>query len=66
MTELFNFVNDFIFHFIVHHTAHRVCRLDRMEKAFFFNTESLRVLFRECSPDIIQFSKCMNLFDKLC
>ena len=44
----------------------RVCRLNRMEKAFFFKTESLSVLFRECSPDsIIQFLKCTNLFNKL-
>ena len=32
----------------------------------FFKTESLSVLFRECSPNsIIQFLKCTNLFNKL-
>ena len=32
----------------------------------FFKTESLNVLFRECSPNsIIQFLKCTNLFNKL-
>ena len=32
----------------------------------FFKTESLSVLFRECSPNsIIQFLKCTNLFSKL-
>ena len=31
-----------------------------------FKTESLKVMFRECSPDnIIQFLKQTNLFDKL-
>ena len=32
----------------------------------FFKTESLSVLFRECSPNsIIQFLKCTNLLNKL-
>ena len=32
----------------------------------FFKTESLSVLFRDCSPNsIIQFLKCTNLFNKL-
>ena len=31
----------------------------------FLNAESLSVLFRECCPDIIQFLKCTNLFDKM-
>ena len=42
-----------------------MCRLDGMEKAIFFITESLKVLFREYSPDnIVQFLKQINLFDK--
>ena len=30
-----------------------------------FSKESLNVLYRECSADIIQFLKCTDLFNKL-
>ena len=33
-----------------------------MEETIFLKTESLSVLFRECSADIIQFLKYTNLF----
>ena len=45
--------------------AHRVYGPRGMERAI-FNTESLKVLFRERSPNnIVQFYKQTNLLDKL-